>query len=111
MPFIATDWREHMDRLGFRTFNEMIGRVDKIEPQRAIKHWKAAGLDFSAILYQPPAGPEIGRYCQIPQDHGLENALDNQTLLDLAEPALEKGRPGKPTLPIRTTHRRVGTIL
>ena len=79
-------------QLGFRTVNEMIGRVDKIEPQRAIKHWKAAGLDFSAILYQPPAGPEIGRYCQIPQDHGLENALDNQMLLDLAEPALEKGQ-------------------
>ncbi|HSX82510.1 MAG TPA: glutamate synthase large subunit, partial [Candidatus Saccharimonadia bacterium] len=111
MHFIAQDMREHMARLGFRTVNEMIGRVDKIEPQRAIKHWKAAGLDFSAILYQPPAGPEIGRYCQIPQDHGLENALDNQTLLDLAEPALEQGRQVKATLPIRNTHRVVGTIL
>ena len=111
MHFIAQDMREHMARLGFRTVNEMIGRVDKIEPQRAIKHWKAAGLDFSAILYQPPAGPEIGRYCQIPQDHGLENALDNQMLLDLAEPALEKGQQVKATLPIRNTHRVVGTIL
>jgi glutamate synthase domain-containing protein 2/glutamate synthase domain-containing protein 1/glutamate synthase domain-containing protein 3 len=111
MHFIAQDMREHMARLGFRTVNEMIGRVDKIEPQRAIKHWKAAGLDFSAILYQPPAGPEIGRYCQIPQDHGLENALDNQMLLDLAEPALEQGRHVKATLPIRNTHRVVGTIL
>jgi glutamate synthase (ferredoxin) len=111
MRFIAQDMREHMARLGFRTVNEMIGRVDKIEPQRAIRHWKATGLDFSAILYQPPAGPEIGRYCQIPQDHGLENALDNQMLLDLAEPALEKGQPVKATLPIRNTHRVVGTIL
>jgi glutamate synthase (ferredoxin) len=111
MRFIAQDMREHMARLGFRTVNEMIGRVDKIEPQRAIKHWKASGLDFSAILYQPPAGPEIGRYCQIPQDHGLENALDNQMLLDLAEPALEKGQQVKATLPIRNTHRVVGTIL
>jgi len=111
MHFIAQDMREHMARLGFRTVNEMIGRVDKIEPQRAINHWKATGLDFSAILYQPPAGPEIGRYCQIPQDHGLENALDNQMLLDLAEPALEKGRPVKAVLPIRNTHRVVGTIL
>jgi len=111
MRFIAQDMREHMARLGFRTVNEMIGQVDKIEPQRAIKHWKAAGLDFSAILYQPPAGPEIGRYCQIPQDHGLENSLDNQMLLDLAEPALEKGRPVKATLPIRNTHRVVSTIL
>ena len=111
MHFIAQDMREHMARLGFRTVNEMIGRVDKIEPQRAIKHWKAAGLDFSAMLYQPPAGPEIGRYCQISQDHGLENALDNQMLLDLAEPALEKGQQVKATLPIRNTHRVVGTIL
>jgi glutamate synthase (ferredoxin) len=111
MHFIAQDVREHMARLGFRTVNEMIGRVDKIEPQRAMQHWKAAGLDFSAILYQPPAGPEIGRYCQIPQDHGLENALDNQMLLDLAEPALEQGRQVKATLPIRNTHRVVGTIL
>jgi glutamate synthase domain-containing protein 2/glutamate synthase domain-containing protein 1/glutamate synthase domain-containing protein 3 len=111
MHFIAQDMREHMARLGFRTVNEMIGRVDKIEPQRAINHWKAAGLDFSAILYQPSAGPEIGRYCQILQDHGLENALDNQILLDLAEPALEKGQQVKATLPIRNTHRVVGTIL
>ena len=108
MQFIAQDMREHMARLGFRTVNEMIGRVDKIEPQRAINHWKAAGLDFSAILYQPAAGPEIGRYCQIPQDHGLENALDNQMLLDIAEPALEQGRHVKATLPIRNTHRVVG---
>ena len=101
MQFIAQDMREHMARLGFRTVNEMIGRVDKIEPQRAINHWKAAGLDFSAILYQPAAGPEIGRYCQIPQDHGLENALDNQMLLDIAEPALETrpARQGDPAHP------------
>src|SRR5436309_3020623 len=111
MRFIAQDMREHMARLGFRTVNEMIGHVDKIEPQRAITHWKAAGLDFSAILYQPPVGPEIGRYCQIPQDHGLENALDNQMLRDLAEPALEKGQRVRATLPIRNTHRVVGTIL
>ena len=105
MHFIAQDMREHMARLGFRTVNEMIGRVDKIEPQRAINHWKATGLDFSAILYQPAAGPEIGRYCQIPQDHGLENALDNQMLLDIAEPALEHrpARQGDPAHPQYTS--------
>src|SRR5712692_474214 len=79
MHFIAQEMREHMAKLGFRTVNEMVGRVEKIEPRRAIDHWKAQGLDFSAILYQPPVGPEVGRYCQIAQDHGLENALDNQT--------------------------------
>ncbi len=111
MHFIAQEMREHMARLGFRTVSEMVGRVEKIEPRRAIDHWKAQGLDFSAILYQPPAGPEVGRYCQIAQDHGLENALDNQTLLDLAAPALERGVPVKATLPIRNTNRVVGTIL
>src|SRR2546427_7807681 len=111
MHFIAQDMREHMARLGFRTVSAMVGRVDTIEPRRAMDHWKAQGLDFSAILYQPPAGPEVGRYCQIAQDHGLENALDNQTLLDLAAPALERGVPVKATLPIRNTNRVVGTIL
>ncbi|MBM3223784.1 MAG: glutamate synthase large subunit, partial [Candidatus Tectomicrobia bacterium] len=111
MHFIAQEMREHMARLGFRTINEMIGRVDKIEPRKAIQQWKATGLDFSAILYQPQIGPEVGRYCQIPQDHGLENALDNQVLLDLAEPALAKGQKVKATLPIRNTHRVVGTML
>lgn len=111
MHFIAQEVREIMAQLGFRTINEMIGRVEKIEPRRAIQHWKASGLDFSAILYQPPAGQEVGRYCQIPQDHGLENALDNQILLDLAEPAIERGQKVKATLPIRNTNRVVGTLL
>jgi glutamate synthase (ferredoxin) len=111
MHFIAQDLREHMARMGFRTVNEMVGRVDKIELRRAVTHWKASGLDFSAILHQPEVGPEVGRYCQIKQDHGLENALDNQMLLDLAEPALGKGQQVKATLPIRNTHRVVGTIL
>jgi glutamate synthase (ferredoxin) len=56
-------------------------------------------------------GPEVGRYCQIPQDHGLENSLDNQTLLDLAAPTLESRKQVKATLPIRNTNRVVGTIL
>ena len=84
---------------------------DRIELRRAIEHWKARGLDFSAILYQPPVAADVGRYCQIPQNHGLENALDNQMLLDLAEPALERGEKVKATLPIRNTNRVVGTIL
>ncbi|HXG51353.1 MAG TPA: glutamate synthase large subunit [candidate division Zixibacteria bacterium] len=111
MRFIAQDVREHMAKLGFRTINEMVGRSDRLEMRRAINHWKAKGLDYSAILYQPKVGPEVGRYCQIPQNHGLENALDNQVLLDLAAPALERGEKVKATLPIRNTNRVVGTIL
>jgi glutamate synthase (ferredoxin) len=111
MRFIAREMREYMAQLGFRTVNEMVGRSDKIEMRRAINHWKAKGLNLSAILYQPEVGPEVGRYCQIPQNHGLENALDVQTLLDIATPALEQRQKVKATLPIRNTDRVVGTIL
>src|SRR6185437_5215149 len=62
------------------------------------------------ILYQPDVGPEIGRFCQIPQDHGLDQALDVTTLLDLCKPALERGEPVRAQLPIRYVNRVVGTI-
>ena len=100
-----------MAELGFRTINEMVGRSEKIEMRDAVEHWKAKGLDYSAILYQPRVGSGVGRYCQIPQNHGLENALDNQVLLDLATPALERKEKVKATLDIRNTNRVVGTIL
>jgi glutamate synthase (ferredoxin) len=111
MRFIAQEMREHMARLGFRTVNEMVGRADRLEVRRAVEHWKARGLDYAAILYQPQVGADVGRYCQIEQNHGLENALDNQVLLDLAAPALERGEKVKATLDIRNTNRVVGTIL
>lgn len=111
MRFIAQEMRELMAKLGFRTVNEMIGRTDKLEMKKAIGHWKARGLDFSAILYQPDVPADVGRYCQIPQDHGLEKALDNLVLLDLCKPALENGESVEAILPIRNTNRVVGTIL
>ncbi len=111
MRFIAQEMREWMAKLGFRTINEMIGRTDKLVTKEAIGHWKAKGLDLSNILYQPDAPPEVGRYCQIPQNHGLDQALDNQILLDMCRPALERGEPVAATLPIRNVNRVVGTIL
>ena len=111
LRFIAEDMREIMASLGMRTVSEMIGRTDLLEPKKAVKHWKAKGLDLTPILYQPDVGSEIGRYCQIDQDHGLENSLDNQILLDLCEPALKEGKKVTGTLPIKNTNRVVGTIL
>ncbi len=111
MRLVAQEMREHMAKLGFRTVNEMVGRADRLEVRRAVEHWKARGLDYAAILYQPKVDPDIGRFCQIPQNHGLENALDNQVLLDLAAPALERGEKVKAKLDIRNTNRVVGTIL
>jgi glutamate synthase (ferredoxin) len=111
MFFMATELREWMAKLGFRTVNEMIGRVDKLEPRKAVDHWKARGLDFSNILYAPEMPETVGRYCQIPQNHGLDRALDNAILLELCRPALEKGKRVAATLPIYNTNRTVGTIL
>jgi glutamate synthase (ferredoxin) len=88
----------------------MIGHVDRLESRKAIDHWKAKGLDFSNILYQPDVGPEVGRYCQIPQDHGLEQSLDLTMLLDLCKPAIERGEKVVAQMPIRNVNRVVGTI-
>jgi glutamate synthase (ferredoxin) len=111
MRFIAQEVRELMAQLGFRTINEMVGRTDLLEPKDAIEHWKARGLDFTNILYQPKTPDSVGRYCQIKQDHGLEKALDNTTLLKLCEPALARREKVEATLPIKNVNRVVGTIL
>jgi glutamate synthase domain-containing protein 2/glutamate synthase domain-containing protein 1/glutamate synthase domain-containing protein 3 len=111
MRFIAQEMREWMAQLGFRTLDEMVGRTDVLEPKAAIDHWKAKGLDLSPILHQPEVGPEVGRYCQMAQDHGLENSLDMTTLLELCEPAIARGEKVSATLPIQNVNRVVGTIL
>jgi glutamate synthase (ferredoxin) len=111
MTFIAQEVREIMASLGFRTMEEMIGRTDRLEPKTAVEHWKAKGLDFSAILYQPETGPEVGRFCQMPQDHGIERSLDMTTLMKVCKPAIEKKQKVKTTLPIRNVNRVAGTIV
>ncbi len=110
LRFTARNLREIMARLGFRTVDEMVGRTDLLE-QREGGHWKAAGLDLSRILYRPEAGPEVGRYCQIPQDHGIHRSLDVEVLLDLCRPAIEHGEKVAADLTVRNTNRVVGTVL
>lgn len=111
MKFIAEEVREIMAELGFHTLNEMVGRTDVLEAKGAIAHWKAKGLDISPILYQPDVSPTVGRYCQIPQDHGLDKSLDITQLLELCQPAIEQGEKVTATLPIQNINRTVGTIL
>ncbi len=108
--FIAQEVRELMAQLGFRTFEEMIGRSDLIDMRRAVDHWKAQGLDLSAILYRPQVGPEVATRCVTTQDHGIARALDND-LLRLAGPALERREQIRLDLPIRNVNRTVGTML
>ena len=110
MNYVAEEMREFMAQLGFRTVDEMVGRVDKLEMRSAIDHWKAKGLDYSKILYRPQVDPDVGTYCQMKQDHLLDKSLDMTRLLELAKPAIEKGKPVEIDLPIVNTNRVVGTI-
>ncbi len=110
MRFVAQEVRELMAQLGFRTINEMVGQVDRLDVRKAIEHYKARGLDFSKVFHQPNAPADVGRYRQIDQDHGLEKSLDKQVLLKLCEPALARRTKVSATLPINNTNRVVGTI-
>jgi glutamate synthase (ferredoxin) len=110
MRFIAEEVRELMAQLGFRKFTDMIGRSDLLGMTKAIAHYKALGLDYSSIFYQPEVKPEVGRFCQKGQEHGLEKSLDKTKLLETCRPALTEGKPVKARLPIKNVHRVVGTI-
>jgi glutamate synthase domain-containing protein 3 len=108
--FVAEEVREWMSKLGFRKMEEMIGRVDMIEMRGAVDHWKARGLDFSSILYNPQVPGRIGRRCMIAQDHGLTEALDH-SLMDQARDAIDHAKPVEFHMPIRNVHRTVGAML
>jgi len=110
MKFVAQELREIMAKLGFRKLEDMVGRTDKLIPWKAIEHWKAKGLDLTPILYQPEAGPEVGRFRSQDQDHGLEKSLDVTKLLEICKPAIERGEKVRAELPIHNVNRVVGTI-
>jgi glutamate synthase (NADPH/NADH) large chain len=108
--FIAEEVREYLAQLGFRSLEEIVGRVDLLDAALAVDHWKASGLDLSRMLYRPELSDDAALSCKQSQDHGLDKALDN-TLIQLAEGALEEGRPVRLELPIRNVNRTVGTML
>jgi glutamate synthase (ferredoxin) len=99
-----------MARLGFRTVREMVGRTDKLAPRREVRHFKAKQLDLSRLLRFMPSSGRCGTSCCVPQEHGLERALDVD-LLRLAEPALERGERVRGDIVVRNVHRAVGTQL
>ncbi len=110
MKFVAQDVREHMAKLGFRTIDEMIGRVDILK-QRKTDHWKARTLDLAPLLYKPVVDDRIGTRNLINQNHGLQNSIDLQALLDICEPAIRDKKPVKAKMPIRNINRVAGTIV
>ncbi|MBI2965027.1 MAG: glutamate synthase subunit alpha, partial [Chloroflexi bacterium] len=107
---LAEDLRKYMAKLGFRTVDEMVGRTDKLEPRRAIEHWKARGLDLAPLLAQLPVLANGRRYRSVDQDHGLEQALDH-LLIQNARPAIERGDRVSGTFEIRNRNRTVGAML
>ncbi|MCR9286882.1 glutamate synthase large subunit [Saprospiraceae bacterium] len=108
--FLAEELREIMAELGYRTVNEMVGKVEMLKAKKGITHWKLKHIDLSPILYKEPADEKIGQYKQIAQDHGISNVLDKK-LIRYARPALDSGQSIETTFPIINTDRAVGAML
>ncbi|OXS61647.1 glutamate synthase large subunit [Cohnella sp. CIP 111063] len=111
MKFLAQEFREIMAELGFRTVEEMVGRVDRLDTKLAIKHFKTQGIDLTPLLYMPELPEGSFRFNAKAQNHLLEESLDLQSLLAAAAPALESGERVSGTFPIKNTNRVVGTIV
>ena len=108
--YIAEEVRELLASLGLRTLEEAVGRVDLLDADMAIAHWKAAGLDLSSVLAVPDIADDMARHQTREQDHGLEKALDHQ-FIDACAASLTDGTPVSVTLPISNVDRTVGTLL
>jgi glutamate synthase (NADPH/NADH) large chain len=108
--FIAEEVREYLAQMGFRTLAEAVGQANMLEAAPAVEHWKARGLDLAPVLYMPELPAGAARRNTTTQDHGIARALDN-TLIQLAEGALQDGTPLRLELPVRNVNRTVGTML
>ena len=108
--FVAEEARQIMAQLGIRSFNELIGRADLLDTKKGIAHWKARGLDFSRVFYQPHLPAEVPRFHVSAQDHGLERALDVK-LIEKCRPAIERGEKVQFMEGVRNGNRSVGAML
>jgi len=110
MMFIAEELREIMAELGFKTVQEMVGRVDMLDVRDVSEHWKAKGVDLTQILYTPHVAPTVARHCIQVQDHGLDMALDNQ-IIARARQAIDRKEPVAFEMPITNRNRTACTML
>ncbi len=110
MYFVAEELRGIMAELGFRTIDEMVGQSQKLNMKKALDHYKAQGIDLSAILYKPEVPPQVEERNTQTQDHGLENVLDFD-ILSQAHPALYRKEKQHLEYRIKNTNRTVGAIL
>jgi glutamate synthase (NADPH) large chain len=108
--FVAEEVREYMAKMGFRTFEEMIGRTDMLETRKAVEHWKARGVDLSAILHEAEVPNGVAIHHAEKQEHNLAKALDNE-LIEKCRPALEDKEPVRFEQPVLNINRTVGGML
>jgi len=108
--FVAEEVRELMAQLGFRTFDEMVGRSDMLQIENAVNHWKASGLDVSVLLERPMVDKGVAIHCVQTQDHGILAQMDWDLIRDCVQ-ALEHGERVTLERPIRNSNRTVGTML
>lgn len=109
---VAEEARTYMAELGFRTWDEMIGRVDVLDTSKAVDHWKADGIDLTNLLMPAQKLHEESQVrCTMKQDHGLDISLDVTQLVPKCQPAISDGKPVRLEMPIVNTNRTVGTIL
>ncbi len=108
--YVAEELRKIMAQLGFRTLAEMVGQTHKINSNKAVKHYKAKGLDLSSILHRPTAYKSMIVKNTEEQDHNLENVLDFTILKD-SHRALYRKEKMNLAYPIKNTNRTVGAII
>jgi len=108
--FVAQEVREYMAALGVRSFNELVGRTDWLDKEKAIKHWKAQGLDFTRLFHKPEVPANVAVYNSERQNHPIAHVLDRK-LIELAKPALEEGKAVKLEVPIVSADRSTGAML
>ncbi len=110
LTFIAQEFREYMAELGFRTVDEMVGRVDMIDFKPALDHWKGKHLDLSPILNADHMSEEIKLHCYRSQD-SMEDMLLDHELIEKCKPALDSKKSVSVEMDIRNIHRTVGARL
>lgn len=108
--FVAEDLRRIMAQLGFRTIDEMVGQVDRLQARKTEGHWKTGGIDLAMLLHKPDVPPRVGLFCRQKQNHNLAQALDHE-LIERAKPALEHGERVDFEQRVRNVNRSVGTML
>ncbi len=111
MLFLARELREIMARLGIRTVQDMVGRVDLLRQKVVEDNYKLSRVDLKRILFRPYTDISVGHYHQHEQDHELAKTLDEGKLLRMCRPAIEEQKPIRAKLAINNTHRVVGTIV